>query len=92
MSPLSDLGQVRRLDGARLAPSWRLGQREERAFLRQKGPDFLVSPVSKTLFEAFTKRIILSQKPNGFNEAASDGTGKLSLLRSREMFGYLSAL
>jgi hypothetical protein len=50
MSPLSDLGQVRRLDGARLAPSWRLGQREERAFLRQKGPDFLVSPVSKTLF------------------------------------------
>ena len=50
MSPLSDLGQVRRLDGTRLAPSWRLGHREERAFLRRKGPDFLVSPVSKTLF------------------------------------------
>jgi len=29
MSPLSDLGQVRRLDGACLAPSWRLGHRED---------------------------------------------------------------
>ena len=92
MSSLSDLDQVRRLDGARLAPSWRLGQRDERAFLRQKGPDFLVSPVSKTLFEAFTQRIMLSQEPNGFNEAASDGTGELALLRSWEMFEDLSAL
>jgi hypothetical protein len=66
MSPLSDLGQIRRLDGARLAPNWRLDHREERAFLRQKRLDFLVYPVSKMLFEAFTKHIILSQKPNSF--------------------------